>query len=524
MVWPMCDASVMLPSPFAPALQDVPLSAQNQAIPRSKDSIKTGRMEGLLEEMRLLLQRAAAASPDGAAPPRLPQFVYASSHEVYDAMTADHKDSSHPPPNPPPFEEDKPITTPSSLHGTAKLIDEVLASAYHSTHGIYSVGLRFFDVYGPWNAPGTELFDLAERVTALHDEGGAMTEVEVEASDEDVKDYVFIDDAVDALLAAMQYRPPVDNPPPVVFNVGTGKGSTLREVRAEMMRHFASSPPPRPGGEVKQQPTVSYASTSRAETLLGFRARVSLAEGVAHTLRWHRDRAFPFGRDPSRGALPDPLGAATDLAAAGEEEDATPRTCSLLDRECLRGAPVFPCASECGTPARCTPSAWDDVAALSAAITDGCDAVLYTILPGEDTERITSATAAAGTRTHVGAGLDEEENGGARRTRARCNVAFVAERSPLVRRLRAEGEEYVEDDGYEGTKGGGLPPLLRHGFWTVLPVATHSSMGGAPPPWTHAFDGSFALEYLPKISPGQFFGPTVRHAVYVGKFVALSSG
>ena len=71
---------------------DVPLHAQNQAVPRNKDSVKTGRMEGLLEEMRLMIERAAAAAANnndgsGGGAAKLPHFVYASSHEVYDRIT-----------------------------------------------------------------------------------------------------------------------------------------------------------------------------------------------------------------------------------------------------------------------------------------------------------------------------------------------------------------------------------------------------------------------------------------------------
>ena len=238
----------------------MPLHAQNQAIPRNRDSVKTGRMEGLLEEMRLMIERASGGNGDGDVVVRLPQLVYASSHEVYDRIppsaspppptssssgnNADKKrreqqeakNKNYQQPNPPPFREDLPITTPSSLHGTSKLIDEVLASAYHSTHGIYSVGLRFFDVYGPWNAPGSVVFDLAERLLALNsgnngnngagnngagnngageDEAGGALDPD---RDGDVADYVYVDDAVDAILAAMQYRPPPDAssgaPPP----------------------------------------------------------------------------------------------------------------------------------------------------------------------------------------------------------------------------------------------------------------------------------------------------------------------
>jgi hypothetical protein len=177
-------------------MSDEDVNNQNQVVPRKRDSVKAGRMESILEELRLILERRAAEAKAQAAaaemtvtaeggassddseseeqevvtyePVFLPQFVYASSYEVYDylstaaatATTTTETITAQEHPNPLPFREDKPITTPSSLHGAAKLIDEILASAYHSTHGIYSVGLRFFPVYGPWSNPGTDVFDL----------------------------------------------------------------------------------------------------------------------------------------------------------------------------------------------------------------------------------------------------------------------------------------------------------------------------------------------------------------------------
>ena len=82
--------------------KDVPLSGQNQAVPRSKDSIMTGPMEAVLEEFRLMLLRggqSSSSSPEtksdsastaSASSVRLPHLVYASSHEVYDWLsTAD---------------------------------------------------------------------------------------------------------------------------------------------------------------------------------------------------------------------------------------------------------------------------------------------------------------------------------------------------------------------------------------------------------------------------------------------------
>ena len=578
-------------------ISDVPLHAQNQVIPRNKDSIKTGCMEGILEEFRLMIERANNDSinnnnnGDGTATNsnkvQLPQFVYASSHEVYDristAQTQPKKtmqaqggagqpqlgqevpSTNEQQPNPPPFEEDKPITTPSSLHGTAKLIDEILASAYHSTHGIYSVGLRFFQVYGPWDAPGTEVFDLAEQIWAMNDNSlsgssGDTTTNLFDGSefDEDINDYIYIDDAIDAILSAMQYRPhTADNtPPPVVFNVGSGKGYSRRQVKEELGKHFPKfvtgnrSAQPKGGSnptttDFPRLPTKSIASTARSEALLGFKAQVSLEEGLAQTLTWHRDRTYPYGRDPNfeesfeAHSIESKIGKSLAMSRRrtsesinsssinnqgsenGEEKggndivkDDNEGECSPLDRECLRGTLVFPCASECRRVEWCTPSAWDDIAILSTRVTTGCDAVLYTVLLDESTEQIPSATAplTADSLPFVGAGLPEDIG---ERTQARCNIAFVSDKSPLVEMLKSEGEEYVDEDS---SGSGSLPPLLRHGFWTVLPVSTSSSSS-----WMHAFGGTYSLEYLPKISPGRFFGSSVRYAVYAAPTVLVTN-
>jgi len=154
-------------------------------------------------------------------------------------------------------------------------------------------------------------------------------------------------------------------------------------------------------------------------------------------------------------------------------------------------------------------------------VTTGCDAVLYTILLEDDAEKIPSAAAAmADSLPYVGAGLPEDVG---KRTQARCNIALVSDRSPLVRRLQSEGEEYLDEDSFAGGgSGSGLPPLLRHGFWTVLPVPTPSDSDNSSS-WMHAFDGNFALKYLPKVSPGRFLGSSVRYAIYAAPSVFIKN-
>lgn len=516
-------------------LADEDITRQNQAIiPRSRDSVKAGRMEGILEELRLILERRVMASSaanddidndeeEESAPAvyHLPQFVYASSYEVYDYLSTSEDSSDNTQPNPLPFREDKPITTPSSLHGASKLIDEILASAYHSTHGIFSVGLRFFPVYGPWGNPGTDIYDLADDLCSRnfedgtdkdsihHDENNLM-----DAFDEDIKDYVYIDDAVDAIMSAMQYRPPnTQDPPPVVFNVGTGEGFSIKQIRNEMMGHFPPNLFDDKAQSTKQrynsqrQATIAYASTKLSNSLLGFKAQVPLSVGIAKTLTWFRNRSAPFGK----GSKVTPQHKRIDSFVDNSLAKATKEECSPFDRECLRGASIFPCASECSNAKNCTPSAWDDAASLSRSVTSGCDAVMYTIMLDKDAEQIPSAASSnTSSLSFVGADLPEIDDVG-KQTRARCNIAFVSEDSPLVQRLRSEGNMYMDGNGSNE-----LPEMIRHGFWTLLPLKDTSSG------WMHAFSGSFALKYLPKFSPGHFFDSSVRYAIFVEPSVLIS--
>ena len=607
-----------------------------QAVPRTKDQPRSGMMEALMEQLKKVADERAEEAGDGdgdggSLPPgaRAPHFVYASSYEVYnhvhpypEAGDGDGKGGGGPTnPNPPPFREDRTLTVPSSLRGTSKAIDEIIAATYRSYHGLYSVALRLFPVYGPWGIPGTPLFEMAE--TAVSDPWDPVLEDPADGSGEgeegggggeggggrgavprtklhpdDVRDYVYIDDAVDAIMTAMQYRPSppiggegddgggsemededVDeegwgrgrkeekdaagedgedededgapfSPPNVVINVGTGRGSSLRDVARLMEAHL-----PRQGGAEGEDPvggggggggegaTVSIASTRRAEVLLDFKPRVDLEEGIARLLAWHGDRASPYGGRaplPSQGGAPgaDGGGRRADggegeggiAIGGGDEKDGTRNqitgghrlaslgieACSPFDRDCLKGAPVFPCASECSRRSQCTPSFLDDAAQISRSVTAGCDAVLYTVHLGDDVATIPSA--------HTAVSQDSapyvEGNGG------RCNVAFVSEGSDLVGKIKMErgiaphvavSKEFLRRvNGGNGKEAADV--LLSHGFWTLIPVASPQRDAS-----DEDYDDWHLLRLLPKVSPGLFFSGRTKHAVYADPDVSFGS-
>lgn len=312
-----------------------------QAIPRLHAQPKAGMMETLLEELKAIKAEFGT----------VPHFLYASSHEVYNHRPLESL-------NPAPFREELPLTTPSTFGGVSKLMDEMLAQTYFDTDDIYSVGVRLFNVYGPWGLPGSPLYEMAERVVL----GGDALDVDTDVMD-DIRDFVFIDDAVDAIMSAMQFRPTEEQP--VVFNVGTGVGRTLRSL-GELM-HIAvpldsAKSVDRPVGTAK---TVSYASTKRSEQVLGFKPHVSTEEGIERLLAWHFDRAFPYGSPNDKPT--------NHIATKGIS------ACSKYDVDCLLGAPVYYCASECSHPKQCLTSFYDDVLMYSQQLTEKCENVMYTV-------------------------------------------------------------------------------------------------------------------------------------------------
>ena len=104
-----------------------------------------------------------------------------------------------------------------------------------------------------------------------------------------MRDFIFTDDVVDGMLLALESGPPC-----LPINLGSGVGITIKQL-VETIVHQVSTPPrvewdtSRPTGD-----PVRVLSTSRAEQVLGFRAKTSLEEGIRKTIKWyldHRDLA-----------------------------------------------------------------------------------------------------------------------------------------------------------------------------------------------------------------------------------------
>ncbi|HEY8756430.1 MAG TPA: NAD-dependent epimerase/dehydratase family protein [Candidatus Dormibacteraeota bacterium] len=169
---------------------------------------------------------------------------------------------------------------PASAYGAAKLAGETYGSVFGKVHGLEFIALRYGNVYGPRQDPHGEagvVAIFAERLLAGSD-------ATINGDGTQTRDYVFVDDVVDANLRAAK------SPALGAFNIGTGRQCDVNELYSHIARAAGVERPPRHGPAMPGEQRTSCLDVARAAALLGWHPRVRLEEGVSRTVDWFRDR------------------------------------------------------------------------------------------------------------------------------------------------------------------------------------------------------------------------------------------
>ena len=182
--------------------------------------------------------------------------------------------------------EDHPCR-PRSPYATAKLAVEHYLEGYRAA-GLETIVLRYANVYGPRQDPHGEAGVVAIFIQRIL---GGLTPT-IFGDGEQVRDFVYVDDVVRANLLA--HAVPLADGSPKVFNVGTGRGTTVGALWSAVAAIAGSTvrpshEPARTGDLVR-----SVLDPTRARTVLGWEPGVEVADGLRRTWQWFAARA---GRD-----------------------------------------------------------------------------------------------------------------------------------------------------------------------------------------------------------------------------------
>jgi len=176
--------------------------------------------------------------------------------------------------------------TPLSPYAAAKLAGEMYCQVFAAGFGVETVCLRYFNVFGPRQDPMAEYAAVIPRFVSAALAGQGVT---IYGDGEQSRDFCFIDDVVEANLAAAS-RPGISGG---VFNVATGTAVSLNQI-VRALEGLVSRPIPvtraaRRAGDVMH----SRADVGAARTGLGFEAATPLDDGLRKTVDWFAGAARP---------------------------------------------------------------------------------------------------------------------------------------------------------------------------------------------------------------------------------------
>ncbi len=173
------------------------------------------------------------------------------------------------------------LPSPVSPYGASKLFGETYGNVFHRVYGLEFVSLRYFNVFGPRQDPGSPYSGVLSLFCTAMRDGGTPT---VYGDGEHSRDFTFVADVVQANLAAFE-APGIAG---MVFNIACGGRVTLNET-LRLLEQFSGRPAnakytaPR-AGDIRD----SQADITRARAKLGFQPVVGFAEGLRQTWEWYR--------------------------------------------------------------------------------------------------------------------------------------------------------------------------------------------------------------------------------------------
>ncbi|MEZ8225887.1 NAD-dependent epimerase/dehydratase family protein [Vibrio splendidus] len=201
-------------------------------------------------------------------------FTYAASSSTY----GDH-------PALPKVEEN--IGNPLSPYAVTKYVNELYANVFARTYGFKSIGLRYFNVFGPRQDPNGAYAAVIPKWTASMIEG---EEVFINGDGETSRDFCFIDNTVQMnILAATAGEKAKDE----VYNVALGDRTTLNELYFAIqsaLNHLGVKHVEKPTyrdfrvGDVRH----SQADISKAKAILGYSPEYRINQGIQKAMPWYK--------------------------------------------------------------------------------------------------------------------------------------------------------------------------------------------------------------------------------------------
>ena len=237
------------------------------SVPRSVEAPKQTHVASVDGTFSLLL---------AARDKRVRRVVYAASSSAYGDQPTLPK-------------SEQMLPDPLSPYAVAKLVGEYYCQVFTRVYGLETVSLRYFNVFGPRQDPGSQYSGVVSRFISSLLSGEQPV---IYGDGEQSRDFTYIDNVVAANLSAATSEGASGK----VINVANGQRITLNELLSELKeltgKHDVTAEYREPRvGDVRH----SLADITLAREFLGYESKVGLREGLQRTIDWWKNSRFSRG-------------------------------------------------------------------------------------------------------------------------------------------------------------------------------------------------------------------------------------
>lgn len=209
---------------------------------------------------------------EGARAAGVKRIVYAASSSAYG--------------NQPGFpRKETMVPMPIAPYPVQKLAGELYMRSYWQVYGLETVSLRYFNIFGPRQAPDSPYSGVMAKFTMLMLNGEQPT---IFGDGEQGRDFTYIENAVSANLLAL--HAPAEKVAGRVFNVACGERHTLNETYKILAELTGFTKPPLYGPPRTGDIQDSLADISAAREAFGYQPLVRFEEGLRRTVEWYRQQ------------------------------------------------------------------------------------------------------------------------------------------------------------------------------------------------------------------------------------------
>ena len=200
----------------------------------------------------------------------VPRVVYASSSSVYGNTKELPKHEGMP-------------KRPMSPYAVNKVVSELYGAVFNDLYGLTTIGLRYFNVFGPWQDPNSQYAAVVPKfITAfLNDEPPTIHGDGLQS-----RDFTFVGNVVQANLAAAAADPEAGGK---AYNIALGGRLTILDLCLRIRELIGSTIEPvhveTRAGDVKH----SQAAIELARQYLKYEGQIDLEQGLIETVNWYRD-------------------------------------------------------------------------------------------------------------------------------------------------------------------------------------------------------------------------------------------